>query len=143
MKLKLKRRYFADTYAIGSLFINDVYFCDTIEDKNRDLNKDGDLNDKGEGKVYAQTAIPFGTYRVVVNRSPKLRRELPRLLGVNHFDGILIHRGSSAKSSAGCIIVGENKVKGGVVNSAVYEVDLISKLKGAIRNGEEVFIEIV
>ena len=143
MKLELKRRYFAPTYTIGSLFIDGVYFCDTVEDKNRDFNKDGDLNDKGETKVYAETAIPFGTYRVIVNRSPKLRRELPRLLSVPHFDGILIHRGNTAKSSAGCIIVGENKIKGGVVNSAVYEVDLISKIKGAIKAGEEVFIEIV
>ena len=73
MKLKLKRRFFAEEYTIGTLSIDGARFCDTLEDKNRDINKDGDLNDPGEGKVYAKTAIPFGTYKVIVNRSPKFK----------------------------------------------------------------------
>lgn len=143
MKLKLKRRYFAEEYTIGTLSIDGVQFCDTLEDKNRDHNKDGDLNDPGEGKVYAKTAIPFGTYKVVVNRSPKFKRELPRLLDVPHFEGILIHRGNTSKDSAGCILVGENKVKGQVINSTQYENELVKRLKSAIKKGEEVEIEIV
>lgn len=143
MKLKLKRRFFAEEYTIGTLSIDGVQFCDTLEDKNRDHNKDGDLNDPGEGKVYAKTAIPFGTYKVIVNRSPKFKRELPRLLDVPHFEGILIHRGNTAKDSAGCILVGENKVKGQVINSTQYEKELVKRLKSAIKKGEEVEIEIV
>jgi len=143
MKLKLKRRFFAEEYTIGTLSIDEVRFCDTLEDKNRDHNKDGDLNDPGEGKVYAKTAIPFGTYKVIVNRSPKFKRELPRLLDVPHFEGILIHRGNTAKDSAGCILVGENKVKGQVINSTQYENELVKRLKSAIKKGEEVEIEIV
>jgi len=143
MKLKLKRRFFAEEYTIGTLSIEGVRFCDTLEDKNRDHNKDGDLNDPGEGKVYAKTAIPFGTYKVIVNRSPKFKRELPRLLDVPHFEGILIHRGNTAKDSAGCILVGENKVKGQVINSTQYENELVKRLKSAIKKGEEVEIEIV
>ena len=143
MKLKLKRRFFAEEYTIGTLSIDGVQFCDTLEDKNRDHNKDGDLNDPGEGKVYAKTAIPFGTYKVIVNRSPKFKRDLPRLLDVPHFEGILIHRGNTAKDSAGCILVGENKVKGQVINSTQYENELVKLLKSAIKKGEEVEIEIV
>lgn len=143
MKLKLKRRFFAEEYTIGTLSIEGVQFCDTLEDKNRDHNKDGDLNDPGEGKVYAKTAIPFGTYTVIVNRSPKFKRELPRLLDVPHFEGILIHRGNTAKDSAGCILVGENKVKGQVINSTQYENELVKRLKSAIKKGEEIEIEIV
>ena len=143
MKLKLKRRFFAEEYTIGTLSIDGVRFCDTLEDKNRDHNKDGDLNDPGEGKVYAKTAIPFGTYKVIVNRSPKFKRDLPRLLDVPHFEGILIHRGNTAKDSAGCILVGENKVKGQVINSTQYENELVKRLKSAIKKGEEVEIEIV
>lgn len=143
MKLKLKRRFFAEEYTIGTLSIDEVRFCDTLEDKNRDHNKDGDLNDPGEGKVYAKTAIPFGTYKVIVNRSPKFKRELPRLLDVPHFEGILIHRGNTAKDSAGCILVGENKVKGQVINSTQYENELVKRLKSAIKKGEKVEIEIV
>ena len=143
MKLKLKRRFFAEEYTIGTLSIDGVRFCDTLENKNRDHNKDGDLNDPGEGKVYAKTAIPFGTYKVIVNRSPKFKRDLPRLLDVPHFEGILIHRGNTAKDSAGCILVGENKVKGQVINSTQYENELVKLLKSAIKKGEEVEIEIV
>lgn len=143
MKLKLKRRFFAEEYTIGTLSIDGVRFCDTLEDKNRDHNKDGDLNDPGEGKVYAKTAIPFGTYKVIVNHSPKFKRELPRLLDVPHFEGILIHRGNTAKDSAGCILVGENKVKGQLINSTQYENELVKRLKSAIKKGEEVEIEIV
>lgn len=143
MKLELKRRFFAEEYTIGTLSIDGVQFCDTLEDKNRDHNKDGDLNDPGEEKVYAKTAIPFGTYKVIVNRSPKFKRELPRLLDVPNFEGILIHRGNTAKDSAGCILVGENKVKGQVINSTQYENELVKRLKSAIKKGEEVEIEIV
>lgn len=143
MKLKLKRRFFAEEYTIGTLSIDGVQFCDTLEDKNRDHNKDGDLNDPGEGKVYAKTAIPFGTYKVIVNRSPKFKRELPRLLDVPHFEGVLIHRGNTAEDSAGCILVGENKVKGQVINSAQYEKELVKRLNSAIKKGEEVEIEII
>ena len=143
MKLLLKRIYFSPTYTIGKLFIDGKYFADTIEDVNRDLNKDGDLLDSGESKVYAQTCIPFGTYDVIVNRSPKMKRDLPRLLNVPHFEGILIHRGSSEKSSAGCIIIGENKVVGKVINSVKYEDALVAVLKHAQNNGEKITIEII
>lgn len=143
MKLQLKRRFFADTYTISTLSINGLRFCDVVEDKNRDANKDGDLNDTGETKVYAETAIPFGTYEVVLTLSPKFKRRLPRLLNVPGFDGILIHRGNTAKDSAGCLIVGENKIKGGVINSTKYELELVELIDAAIKKGEKVTIEII
>lgn len=142
MELNLKRIAFRPTYTIGKLFIDGKYFCDTIEDVNRDLNHDGDLTDSNEGKIYAQTCIPFGTYTVIVNRSPKMKRDLPRLLNVPHFDGILIHRGTSEKSSAGCIIVGENKVVGKVINSVKYEDALVAILKHAQNQNEKITITI-
>lgn len=134
MKLTLQRRYLAPTYTVGTLSIDGVRFCDTLEDTVRDLTK--------EAKVYAQTAIPFGTYPVIVNQSPKFGRELPRLQDVPHFEGILIHRGNTASDSAGCILVGENKAKGKVLHSTPYEVALVAKIKEAIRRGERVTIEI-
>lgn len=63
--------------------------------------------------------------------SPKFKRELPRILNVPHFDGILIHRGNTAKDTSGCILIGENKVKGKVINSTPYELDLTKKIKDA------------
>ena len=131
MNLTLERIFFSPTYTIGKLYIDGVYFCDTIEDVNRDLNKDGDLNDVGEGKVYSKTAIPFGKYQVIVNMSPKFKRLLPRLLNVPHFDGVLMHNGTTEKSSAGCIILGKNTIKGQVTDSTRYMNELTNLLNEA------------
>ena len=75
--------------------------------------------------------------------SSKFKRELPRLLDVPSFEGVLIHRGNTAKDSAGCILVGENKVVGKVLNSTIYEKELVKMIKEAIAKGEKVTIEIV
>lgn len=142
MKLKLIRVFLGPEYTIGRLSINGVTYCDTLEDPNRDTNRNG-IFDDGETKIAGNTCIPFGTYKVIVDVSPKFGRELPRLLNVPHFDGILIHRGNTAKDTAGCILPGENTVKGKVLNSTIYEIDLTKRIKEAIAKGEEVTIEIV
>lgn len=105
LDMKLVRTEFKDTQTVGKLYLNGVYFCDTLEDKNRDLNKNG-IFDGTEKKVYAQTCIPFGQYKVIINQSSRFKRLMPRLLNVPHFDGILIHNGVTEKNSAGCILVG-------------------------------------
>lgn len=132
MKLTLKRRFYGEYYTIGSLFVDCQYFCDTLEDKVRDLTK--------EKKVYGKTAIPAGTYPVILNRSPRFKRRLPRLLKVPFFDGILIHRGNTHEDTHGCILVGENKVKGKVINSTKYEVELVKRIDAAIKRGEKISI---
>ena len=138
MKLELKRRFLGESYTIGSLSIDGKKFCDTLEDKVRDLNKNG-VFDGDEKKVYAETAITFFPSR---SKTPFLR-ELPRLQNVKHFEGILIHRGNTAEDSAGCILVGENKVKGKVINSTPYERELVRILKEAQGRKEPITIKIV
>lgn len=134
MKLQLKRRYKGPDYTIGSLYVNGAYFCDTLEDKVRDIPR--------EGKIPGKTAIPAGTYKVILNRSPKFQRELPRLQNVPFFEGILIHKGNTPEHTEGCILVGENKVKGQVINSTQYEIQLVSLIKEALFRGEQINIEI-
>lgn len=138
----LKRRFLGDNYTIGTLFINGERFCDTLEDKNRDVNRNGKFDGK-EKKVQGETCIPFGTYKVTLNLSPRFKRPLPRLLDVPNFEGVLIHRGNTVKDTEGCILVGENKVKGKVINSTPYEVELVRRCADAIANKEEITIEIV
>ena len=131
MELLLKRIARRPAYTIGRLYIDGKLFCDTVEDRDRDLNRNGRF-DNGEVKAYAETAIPNGRYRVTMKvQSPKFSQKagykwwrpdgrygmLPRLLNVPSFEGILIHAGSTARSSAGCIIVGRNTVVGGVTDS--------------------------
>ena len=123
MKIKVKRRYFGTEYTIGTMFIDGMRYCDTLEPPNRDVNRNGKF-DNGENKIYGKTCIPFGTYDIVLRYSPRFKRILPRLVNVPSFDGILIHRGNTKNDTAGCILVGENKVKGKVINSTGYEIEL-------------------
>lgn len=142
MKLRLRRILLKDEYTIGKLYIDGEYFCDTLEPPTRDLNKNG-IFDNGETKVKNNTAIPFGTYNVIVNRSPRFKRDLPRLLNVPDFDGVLIHRGNTKNDTSGCILVGEKKVKGKVVNSTPYEIELVNRCKAALSNNEQITIEVI
>ena len=122
IQIKVERYAFLSTYTIGRMLINGKYFCDTLEDQVRDLTS--------EKKVYSKTAIPAGKYEVRVTWSPKFKRNLPLLLGVPYFSGIRIHRGNKADDTSGCILVGENKVKGMVINSTGYELALTKILSG-------------
>lgn len=135
MKLQLKRIARRDTYTVGKLYVDGQYWCDTLEDRVRDLGK--------EPKVPGRTAIPEGTYDVVVNISPKFKRLLPRLLRVPHFEGILIHRGNTDKDTAGCILVGENRAVGTVLNSAYWEKRITEHLLAAQERGEDIKITVL
>ena len=135
MKLKVERRFLGPDYTIGTLEVDGKYFCDTLEDRVRDLSR--------EKKVPGETAIPAGRYDVVVNISPRFKRKLPRLLNVPGFEGILIHRGNTPEDTAGCILVGENKAKGRVINSTPYELRLTEMIERAQTAGESITIEII
>ena len=159
MKLRLERTALKEKYTIGHLYYiaesgAKVYICDTIEDKNRDLNKNGKF-DNGEKKVPKQTCIPFGTYKVGWSYSPKFgvskfleakpyNHTMPWVRNVPSFEGILIHCGISEKSSAGCIIVGYNKVVGKVVDSRkAFNYLMDNYLWKAKQRGESITLEIV
>jgi hypothetical protein len=143
MKLRLERRFFGEEYTISDLMVNGDKLCEVIEDKVRDLNEDGDLNDPGEGKVFGETAIPYGTYEIDLTMSPKFQRLLPILIDVPHFTGIRIHRGNTAKDTHGCLLPGENKAKGQVLNSTIYEMDIVSAIYQAKLRGEKVTIDVI
>ena len=134
MKLRVERRFLKPEYTIGRLDVDGKFFCDTLEDRVRDLSR--------ERKIAGETAIPAGCYEVVVNWSPRFRRRLPRLLNVPGFEGILINRGNTPEDTAGCNLVGENKMRGCVVHSTVYEIRLTALLEEAQQRGEKIWIEV-
>lgn len=141
MKLLVKRKYLGASYTIGALYIDGKYFCDTLEDRVVDIDRSGKF-EGGEKKIPGKSAIPYGEYEVVLNRSPKFARELPRLVDVPHFEGILIHRGNSSADTSGCILVGENSTRGRLSNSSIYEEILVEECKAAKRRGEAITIKI-
>ena len=145
MNLELKRIFKGKDYTIGHLYINGEYFCDTLEDPVRQL-------DSVDDKIYSKTAIPAGKYKIsmsVVSPKYSIRKSynwcggrLPKLIDVPFFEGILIHSGNTPDHTAGCILVGENKVKGQVINSMNTLKNLWVKLNVADEVGEEIWIDI-
>lgn len=129
-------------YTVGRLYVDDRLFCNTLEDRIVDKNKNG-VFDGDEKKVYSESAIPYGTYKIIYNWSPKFGRNLPRLLNVPHFEGILIHPGNTAADSAGCILVGKNTEVGRLTNSRYISDELNKLIDEAQRKGEPITIEIV
>ena len=143
MEIILNRIALRPTYTIGKWFNDNQYLCDVVEDVVRDTNKDGDLKDAGEAKVMHKTAIPYGRYEIVVTWSNRFKRMLPLLLDVPEFEGIRVHNGKDANSSSGCIITGENKVKGGVINSTYYMNRITDMLLAEQKKGIKSYITIV
>lgn len=153
MKLTLKRRYTAQTYTIGSLSVDGVKFCDTLEDTDRGLHTGMTLKEIKANKVPGKTAIPKGDYTVNMNTvSPRMKNKawarlyegiVPRLQGVKGFTGVLIHPGNTAADTDGCILVGRNTVVGGLTDSVKTYLKLMNLLIAARDRGETITIEIV
>lgn len=140
LQLILKRISLRQTYTIGRLYVDGKYFCDTLEDTVRDLNKDGKF-DNGEKKVYGKTAIPYGTYEIKWTYSPRFKKYTPQLMNVPSFEGIRIHAGNTSSDTEGCILLGENKQVGKVLNSRATINKFYPLIKKACSNGK-VTIEI-
>lgn len=152
MKLLLRRIFKGPSYTIGKLFINGVYECDTLEDQDRGLTSQMSLEEIKAKKVYGVTAIPTGTYSInITTISPKFKDRawakpykgvLPRLENVKGYEGVLIHVGNKAEDTLGCILVGENKVKGQVINSTATFYELMTVLLKAQSAGEVIELTI-
>ena len=140
MKLTLKRIALRPTYTIGKLYIDDVYFCDTIEDTVRDINKNGKF-DNGEKKIHSKTAVPYGIYEIKWTYSPRFKKYTPQLMNVPAFEGIRIHAGNTSADTEGCLILGENKQVGKVLNSRATINKFYPIIKEACSKGK-VTIEI-
>ena len=149
MEILIKRIAKLPKYTIGKMYINGNYFSDTLEDTDRHLTQHMPLEEIQSKKVYGKTAIPTGSYSITLDViSPKFKNrswakpwkcKLPRLLNVPGYEGVLIHVGNKPEDTLGCILVGENKVKGQVVNS----VSTFNKLMYILtENKEDINIKI-
>ena len=143
LHVTLIRKYRKEKYTIGQLYENGVFLCNTMEDRDRGLNNNMSASAILKIKVPNETAIPTGTYKIVVSESPKFHRELIEVVGVPGFVGIRVHRGNSERDSSGCILPGINSEKGKVTDSTKYEELLTKKVKAAMARNEECYLTII
>lgn len=149
-RLKMKP---GKSYTIGHLYIDGKYCCDTIEDVDRGLTQDMPREEILKIKIKSLTAIPKGRYKILMNTvSPSFSKKIyyknfckgimPRLWNVPGFEGILIHKGTTEKDSAGCLCVGYNTVVGQLTDSRRAFESLYQQLKQAHNKGEAIYITI-
>lgn len=129
MNIKLIRNKSNKEYTEGKLYINGVYLCDTLEDTDRGLDQSMSEFEIKRRKIYGQTCIPSGEYKVILNMSPRFKKILPRILDVKGFEGILMHAGNTVQDSSGCILLGTKCSDGVLMNSRKAVDALIKKLE--------------
>ena len=119
MLITIKRLYKTDNSTIGELLIDGVFECFTLEDKERDI------------KIKGETAIPKGTYKVIINESNRFKRLLPLLIDVPNFEGVRVHSGNSNHDTEGCILVGQTRNKNYIGQSRKAFEKLFAKMQKA------------
>lgn len=134
MELTLNRIFLGSSATIGELYVDGEHIADTLEDRVRP---------EGE-KVYGKTAIPEGTYEMVLSYSPRFKKILPEILNVPNFTGIRIHCGNSSADSSGCILVGtwDGEKEDWVSDSKIAFNKLMSSLEEATNNKEKITITV-
>lgn len=138
MKLRLERLPSGPGCTIGELLIDGVDECYTLEDELREIEG----QPVEAWKVKGETAIPKGTYNVIITFSNRFQRDLPLLENVPGFSGIRIHSGNTAEQTEGCILVGRGKTDRAVTESKVAFAALYAKIEQGLQDGDHVTIEI-
>lgn len=116
MKLRLHRDDANAFRTHGRLFVNDVFTCYTLEDPIRPI------------KIPGTTAIPDGTYIVLLTYSNRFKRPMPLLRDVPGFEGVRIHPGNAVEDTEGCILVGQTRQKNTIGLSRAAYAALLAQL---------------
>lgn len=130
MELLLKRQPSDPKRTHGDLFVDGEWQCYTLEDVVREV------------KIPGETAIPAGRYKVIVNHSPRFKRQLPLLLNVPHFAGVRIHAGNDEEDTEGCLLVGQERFLSTIGSSRDALEELMAEIEGALQNSDEVWITV-
>jgi hypothetical protein len=136
LKLELVRSTFGENTTTGDLYADGVWECFTLEDRVRPAGV----------KVPGETAIPEGSYNLVITPSPRFKRRLPLLVNVPGFDGIRIHPGNSHRDTEGCLLVGEGvnqfSSEPMLTKSVSAFNSLFEKLEEALAAGESITVSV-
>lgn len=142
MKLELYRKYRKNGYTIGLLYADGKFVCNTLEDTDRGLTSAMSERQIASIKVKGKTAIPTGTYPIIVTYSPRFKKQMPLLCNTKNFEGVRIHSGNTANDTEGCILCGKNTEVGKVTSSRIWTEKVYELINNAIRKKESVTIEI-
>lgn len=151
-QLKLIRHTFDHNRTIGKLYLNNKYFCDTIELCDRKLVYSIDKDDlENQNIVRNNTAIPYGIYKVNINIpqrefinfkyaewSQHLNYKIPIVEHVPNFGIVRIHPNDTLFDRNGDIRIGNWKnnkmINGNNVIKALYN--------NLSKNNNEIYLEI-
>lgn len=146
MQISIKRRPSANGATISTWYVDGQWQCFGCEDVVRGAT---------EAKVYGKTAIPAGTYRVLVTFSNRFQKPLPLLVDLpgkrTLFGnlpisecGIRIHPGNTPADTEGCLLPGTGilPAAAGVSNSRVAFEALFAKINAAVARHEEIHLTI-
>ncbi len=135
MKLRVERGLSGTSSTIGKLYVDGVFFAYTLEDIDRHL-------EDGGKKINGETAIPRGSYKVIIDFSNRFQKQMMHVLNVPGFDGIRIHAGNTDKDTEGCILLGKVRSDNAVFNSREAVNALFEKVRAALDAGQEVNLEV-
>jgi hypothetical protein len=138
MLLEVRREPSASGCTLGSLYVDGEFECFTLEDIVREVPELA----VEKWKVDGQTAVPSGTYRVIVTMSTRFKKLLPLLVDVPGFQGVRIHSGNVAADTEGCILVGSRLGNAAVLQSRLAFNALFPKIQAAIARNEAVHLRI-
>ena len=125
----------ANKHNYGKMFVDKLFFGETLEDKDRRLEDGGE-------KVDGDTAIPRGRYRVTLSMSRRFGRVMPELHDVPGFTGVRIHGGNTEADTHGCPLLGQNRIAAGVASCKGVNDRLYVTLQAAEQRKEDVWITI-
>tara|TARA_R110000868_G_scaffold136447_1_gene349407 strand:+ start:18320 stop:18775 length:456 start_codon:yes stop_codon:yes gene_type:complete len=150
MKIKVVREFRSATETLGTMYINDKFFCYTLEDFDRKLKQSQDEEFIKANKIQKLTAMPSGNYRVILSISNRFQRLMPEVLNVKGFAGIRIHGGNTHENTEGCILIAKNrfidkpstfgKIRNWIQGS--MEVQLIKEIQKALNKNETIELSI-
>lgn len=135
MKLRVERGLSGTSSTIGKLYVDGVFFAYTLEDIDRHL-------EGGGKKINGETAIPRGSYKVIIDFSNRFQKQMMHVLNVPGFEGIRIHAGNTDKDTEGCILLGKVRSDNAVFNSREAVNALFEKVRAALNAGQEVNLEV-
>lgn len=144
LKITVKRKIFNECDTIGDLYVSypetpDTleFVCNTLEDKVRNPKGTKKENFK---KIYGETAIPYGTYRVIMSYSNTFKKILPEVLEVPLYEGVRIHGGNTKKDTLGCLLLGDSpkisQTESWIYNSQKNLKKFLAILEPALKKGK-------